>query len=418
MEPERAEKSRGERPRDERPTPVGDAGKRATRRTRFIVGAFALLGAAIIASVVGYRSLTKTPSAIREIGIPEPYARAIVADVNGDGVEDMILVTRVDRGSSGARAADGRFEAFVQAIDGKSGELLFSLEQGPAYTSGALDDKAPPRIVLVASAHRLGVARVGAVGNARITIHELATGAEVKTLPLESSSGRACENRGGPSSPRGTFFFERRSSTSGTVIDLEKATKVAATASTCGEVATANVADVPADAITDRDVWSPRFSHETTLRRGAGPYGGREIAVLTSGLGFLVVDRTSTEDGDAGPRATSDVVGLDVAAGKTLFERSLASLGFTTERVDRIEGTDVGPLLFFSRGSARSAGLALVALLDPERGDKKWSLALPEGDRLSSYTLSKDRVYLKTASRILVVDLASGSEIRSVPPRT
>ena len=395
---------------ESRPKPAVDAGKHEARKTMFIVGAFALVGAVIIASVVGYRSRTKTPTAIREIGRPELHARPVVADVNGDGVEDMILVTRIDRGPSGG-GDDGRFAAFVQAIDGSSGEVLYSLEQGPAYTSGALDAKAPPRIVLVASAHRLGVARVPAAGNASITIHELASGAEVKTLSFEPSSGRACENRGGPSSPRGTFFFERRESPSGTVIDLERATKVAATASTCSEVATPNVADVPADAITDRSAWSPRFSHETKLRRGAGPHGGREVAVLTSGLGFLVVDRTSTEDGDAGLRATTDIVGLDVAAGKTLFERSLASLGFTTQLVDRIEATDLGPLLFF-RGSAG------LALLDPERGDKKWSLALAEGERLSSYTLSKGRVYLKIDSRILVVDLASGTELRSIPPRT
>ena len=118
------------------------------------------------------------------------------------------------------------FVAFVQAIDGSSGDVLYSLKQGPAHTSGALDAKAPPRIVLAASARRLGVARIPAAGNASITIHELASGAEVKTLSFEPSSGRACENRGGPSSRKGTFFFERRESTSGTVIDLEQATRV------------------------------------------------------------------------------------------------------------------------------------------------------------------------------------------------
>jgi hypothetical protein len=167
-----------------------------------------------------------------------------------------------------------------------------------------------------------------------------------------------------------------------------------------------------------------RFSPETTLRKGAGPYGGRTLVVLPSGLGYLTVERSTAEsataDAGAGHTTSSDVVGLDVVAGKTLFERPLASLGLSMGAVERIEATDRGPLLFFADG----AGLAL---LEGQRGDLSWSLPLSKDERIASYTLTSSRLYLHVrrsagghaspdpSPRIVVVDLASGRVLRTLP---
>ena len=423
------------------------ASRRSTGRTLLWVAAAALVSVVVFLGF-GYRASSSTAAlAAREVGVPELYARPVVADVNGDGVEDAILVTGIDRGPDRTEDGEdtwgkdnGRFEAFVQAIDGKDGKVLWSVDTGPAYTSGGNDAKSSARVVLLASKDRVGIARILPAGPSRLTIHELATGKELKSLTFEHATGAVCENRGGPRSPRGTFHFARPGSTSGIVIDLQRGTATAPAPSSCGEVATPNVADVPVDSITDRTPWPERFSPETNLRKGAGPYGGRSIVVLSSGLGFLVVDQrvaqrerepsgpaVAIDDGRAVPsgRANTkiEVVGLDVAAGKTNFERSLASLGFTTQVVDQIEATDEGLVLFFSGSDG-------LALLDAEHGDKKWSLGLPKGHRLSRYTLSNKRAYLhvfgpdpttfgtlskKLGSRVLIVDLATGKYVRSLP---
>lgn len=418
----------------ERVAPVREEDRRravAAARKRVLIALAVLAPLAFLAWRAFHSGSAVKKLSPTAVGIPEPYARPVVADVDGDGVEDVILVTTMDRGRQSSEE-HGRF-AFVQAIDGKDGRVLYSIDQGRANSSGG-DAKSSPRIVLVASKDRLGVARIPATGRTSLTIHELATGKELKELSFEPSTGRACENRGGPSSPKGTFFFERPGGSSGTVVDLDRATATAPARSTCGEVATANVADAPAESSTERTEGAPRFSQETRLRKGAGPYGGKTLVVLSSGLGFLVVDdkgaepgATSASDGgvrpgDSGHGAT-EVVGLDVAAGKTLFERSLASLGFTTQEVDHIEATDRGPLLFFE-------GSAGLALLDATRGDKTWALGLPKGLHISSYTLTKGRAYLhvsgadsttddsvskERSSRVLIVDLANGTYVRSLP---
>lgn len=418
-------------------------------RSRRVVAAVVvalLVVSAVVAVKLAWRASPRaTTLAQAEVGIPELYARPIVVDVDGDGVEDMIVVTAIE-GGAGAREDEagsrhdesGRFDAFVQAIDGKNGTVLYSLAQGPAYSSLGADAKSSPRIVLVAGKGRLGVARVPREGNAAITIHELATGKELASLSFEPSSGRACEYVSGPARFPTRFLFERSGTgTSGTVIDLERATAKAASSS-CGDYTTPSVADVPSDSVTDRTASEGRFSPEIELRKGAGPYGGNMIVVARSGVGFLVtgekpeqppsVEADVTVDAGGGLRpkldnTKIDLVGLDVAAGTTRFVRSLASLGFATQVVDHVEVTERGPLLFFEGAD----GLALV---DAERGDKVWSLPLPNGHRLSSYTLSKARAYLhvfgpgsaskgvvskELGSRILVVDLATGSYVRSVP---
>ncbi len=417
-------------------------------------GAWLVVGIGIVSVLIvgffGYRSTTRTTEiAVREVGVAELYARPVIADVNGDGVEDAILVTGIDRGPDTSEDGEdtwgkenGNFDAFVQAIDGKDGKVLWSVKQGRTYVSTGNDAKTSARIVVLAGKTRIGIARVPASGHANLTIHDLATGKELKQLAFDQVTGAACENRGLPGSPKGTFYFARAGNTSGTVVDLERATATSPAPSSCADLSTTSVADVPAEEITNRTLWSPRYSPETMLRQGAGQYGGRMIVVDGSGRGFVVVARRAAErerepaasgptisidDGDGLParrdNAKIDVVGLDVLNGKTLFERSLASLGFTTQTVDHIEPTDHGPLLFFE-------GNAGLALLDPERGERKWSLALPKGDSLSTYTLSKTRAYLhvfgpdpavygflskKLRSRVLVVDLASGKYVRSLP---
>ncbi|MBN9167499.1 MAG: hypothetical protein BGO98_38790 [Myxococcales bacterium 68-20] len=425
---------------------MAPSNRRSGRVVAAVVGALLVVSGIVVLKLARRASPRATTTVQAEIGIPELYARPIAADVDGDGVEDMIVVTAIENGA-GAREDDevrrtsdqsGRFDALVQAIDGKNGTVLYSLAQGPAYSSLGADAKSSPRIVLVAGKDRLGVARVPQEGNASITIHELATGKELASLSFEPSSGRACEYVSGPARFPNRFLFERSGNgTSGTVIDLERATAKAASSS-CGDYTTPNVADVPADSITNRTAWEPRFSPEIELRKGAGPYGGNMIVVARSGVGFLVTGEKAEEqpsveanvpvDAGGGLRPKLDntkieLVGLDVAAGTTRFVRSLASLGFATQVVDHVEVIERGALLFFEGAD----GLALV---DAEHGDKVWSLPLPDGHRLSSYTLSKTRAYLhvfgpdseshgvvskKLGSRILVVDLATGSSVRSVP---
>jgi serine/threonine protein kinase len=431
-------------PRTDRET----AHSKQTARLVIAVSVAGTLGLTAVVGLLSWRQSNRVVEAAKnEPGIPELYARPIAVDVNADGTEDMIVVSAIDEGPQHREnetddwgIENGRFKAFVQAIDGKDGHVLYSIPQGKAFTSlGAEGKTMSERIVLVARGARLGVARIPATGEASLTLHELRDGKEVKTLSFGASSGRACENMAAsPSAPKGTFWFEGAGGNGGTTVDLEQATVAPAKQSSCAPFETSNVADVPEVAVTDRTKWAPRFSHEMTLRKGTGPWGGREV-VQSGGLGVFLNDKnvpekpatlpTITIDNGGPGRSTDrdntkiDVVAFDLAAGTTRFERSLASLGFGADAVDHVEGTDVGPLLFF-------AGSRGLALLDPNRGDKVWSLPLPKGHHLSSYTLSKTHAYLhvfgpntsifgflskKLGSRILVVDLARGAYIRSVP---
>jgi hypothetical protein len=91
-------------------------------------------------------------------------------------------------------------------------------------------------------------------------------------------------------------------------------------------------------------------------------------------------------------------------------------------RVEMLEGEREFLLIFQGTGG--------LALLDGASGAAKWSLPLPRGHRISSYTISKTRAYLhvfgpdpavygflskKLESRILVADLATGRWVLSVP---
>jgi hypothetical protein len=388
---------------------------------------------------LGRRSSTRTTQIARtQPGVPELYARPIAADVNGDGVEDMVLVASIDRGPRSSGDGEdtwgkihGRFEPFVQAIDGRDGRVLYAIKLGEPYTSLGDEAKTAERVVLVADKDRLGVARVRVTGPSKLGIYNLATGEAVTELSFAASTGRACENVASPKL-KGTFFLEGQGTAPGTTVDLHRATATSTPSSACGAVATPSVADVPVAEVNDRTPWDTRFSHELKLR-GDGPYAGR-IVVQAAGLGVLVSEANG-RDGSAENHPTSDggrppggerddveIVGLDLAAGATRFTRSLASLGLKSQVVDHIEGTSAGALLFFE-------GAGGLALLDVH-GEKKWALPLPKGHRISSYTLSKTRAYLhvlvdapetygvlskKLGSRILVVDLDAGRYVRSIP---
>ncbi|MDF2693270.1 MAG: hypothetical protein K0S65_1653 [Labilithrix sp.] len=380
------------------------AASKKNRRTMVLV----VVAAAIAAVVAGValRSSAPRQSAVAArtmVGVPEAYARPIAVDVNGDGVEDMVLVTSVGG------------DAFVQAIDGRDGHVLYAID--PEVHDAPL--------ALFARGDRLGVARIPASGNASVSIHELASGRSIQSRVLDPANGRICESAGGSkATPKGAFLFEGAASAdassfggsgSVSVVDLASA-KASQAKSRCGPVAKPNVADVPSASSAP----PARFSAETPLRSGAGPYGGRDVVVVPSGLAFLMVDAPVTpgetgapESHDAGA-GTKTVVGLDLLSGTTRFERSLASLGLTTQAVDHIEATEKGALLFFE-------GDAGVALLDAEHGDRRWTMELPKGHRLASYTLSPTRLYLHVRSadhasaKILVVDLTSGAAVQSIP---
>ena len=425
------------------PRCAGSARGAALRRRRWIAGA--IVATALVASVALVASRRASPEAAAAplpAGAPAHYGRPVIADANGDGVEDMIFVAAVERGPSSSDQAGprdaSRVELFVQTIDGATGAVLHSISAGRASSSG--DDEAG-RVVLVTSVGRLGVARIAAGGHAEMTIHELRSGATVATLSFEHATGRACEDDG--PSRGGAFVFEAKGGAPGTSIDLERGASSPAKMA-CGDVAQASVADAPVAPGADPADWPARFSHEMKLRKGTGPYGGR-LVVQSGILGVFVQGRVARgaalhEDadaaatsGDVDAAATSSpadaapaagdapaVVAFDLAEGKTRFERSLASLGLAAEAVDHLEGTTRGPLLFL-----RGAGG--LALLDAERGDQVWALRLPRGERLSRYTLTRTRAYLhvvdadpsappaKRGARVLVVDLERGAYVRSVP---
>lgn len=423
-----------------------DLGSNTNRR--FVALVCALVAIPVVAGVAlgihGKQSKTAAVAA-SEPAVPELYARPIAVDVNGDGVEDIVFVGAIDAGPRSSEddgvdtwgIENGHFEPFVQALDGRDGHVLYSIKLGEAYTSLGNDAKSSERIVLFASSARLGVARVPEVGNARVSIHELATGKETKHFTIEESSGRACVHRGSSAAAaKGTFSFDAPGGRPGTLVDLDRMASTPAE-SACDDVATPDVADVPSNEITNRTVWQTRFSRETSLRSDVGAWNGKPV-VASAGLAVFVDDRNPTVRPSTEPTVSFsnggstavgvdngriDIVGLDVANGKTRFVRSLASLGLTTQTVDHLEGTDAGSLLFFSDG----AGLALV---EPTRGDLRWLLALSGGDRIASYTLTKTRAYLhvfgpgntvfgflskKLASRILTVDLERGAIVGAIP---
>jgi hypothetical protein len=411
-------------------SPAGARGTPRNRQTIALVVGGALVAGMLALVVFGSSSSRKPPAAARTtVGVPEPYARPIALDINGDGEEDVVLVTSFP----GSKPSVEEREVVVQAIDGRDGHVLYALAPGESALPGAR-----PSVALVARGSRLGVANVLAGGPGTISIHEIANGRTIATLALEPATGRVCQSAGGSKAkPKGAFLFEgvpgpdaQVPSFGGrpvSVVDLDRAT-VNQVTSSCGPLATTNVADGAMPSASEHGMWPLRFSPEVPLRKGAGPYGGNDVVALPSGLAFLVVDGASPSQGgaaasDAGtepPSVGPMVVGLDLAQGITRFERSLESTGVKAHAIERIEATEKGPLFFFGDDAG-------IALLDAERGDRRWSLELPKEHRLASYTLSPTRIYLHvfvpnddpakraSSSKILVVDLASGALVRSLP---
>ena len=455
---ERLERARNER-RQERDAEPGDAqAERSANRTMIVV---MLVSGAVIAAIVGFCSMRSPGNAgaiaSTTVGVPELYARPLAVDVNGDGVEDLVSVMGVDGGPHASEDDDdawgkenGRFEAYVQAIDGANGQVLYALPMGKAYTSLGNEAKTSRRITLVTNDRRLGVARIPPSGAATMTIHDLATGKELGKLSLDSLTGAIHEvTRGAGPSAHSAFVFERVGGAIATEVDLLAATAKPwapddATSRSARGPSTANVADAPVSEITSLTRLPVRYSRDVSVAEGAFRGSTATIAASASkaarGRAVLVVSPRTSDEPEAAPGITvttgeltgsrrdntkTNVVGIDLPDGAKRFDRSLASLGFTREVVDRVEmlDGDRGVLLFFQGASG-------LALLDSSSGATRWALPLPEGARLSSYTLSATRAYLhvfgsdaavygylsrKLASRILVADLTTGRWVRSVP---
>lgn len=446
---ERIAQARKERQeRGEAEANTKQAERKNNRMALVLVGGGVITLTAIVLPIYWHDATRTSRSAQSTIGVPELYARPIALDVNGDGVEDIITTVGIDRGPSGDDDGpdtwgieNGHFDAFVQAVDGKSNKVLWAKKQGSAYTSLGNEAVSSPRIVLAARGNRIAIARVPNTGAVSISVVDRRTGDDLGGTKLGAASGVACD---GPTDT--TVIFEGLSGSPGAILDLEKVTARTDPSATCrSTVKVPHIADVPGTNLTNLTKWTPRFSREVKIE--SGPLNGRVASAEAGGaLGVLTVDQrtpsakapapapapqgiTITTDygggvAEGGPDNTKlEVTAVQLGTGTKRWARSLASLGFTREVVDHIEMTSLGPLLFFQQ----SAG---VALLDAETGARKWSRGLPKGHVLSSYTISKKGLHLhvfgpdpavygflskKLGSRILTVDLATGRYVRSIP---
>jgi serine/threonine protein kinase len=438
-------------------SPIGEDGVMTGRQSLILTAALLIgtvgIGGGVWAYTAHRESSRAVAAAASTIGMPQLYARPISVDVNGDGTDDILIVNAVD---NGVRTDDdgrpesydvehGRFIDFVQAIDGKDGRILYSIKVGEGFVSvGPPNDKSV-RAALIASKTRLGVVRLTRSPTERteIEIYELATGKSIKTIKIDASTGKVC------ATAKGLFQLDRATFSTVTTLDLDKATFTTNEGWSCS-LATPNVADAPASSdlkerITSITVPSARFSAALPLRTG-GPYQGDEV-VSAGGIAVLVHDGNKSpkqkekeekptgititmdnavdaQSGGGPDNGKIDIVGLDLGTNEVRFKSSLASLGFTTQTIDHIEGTLDGTLVFFKG----AAGLAFIDMT----GRRKWAMGLPKGTRLSSYTLAKSRVYLhvygpdssqaiysnlskKLKSRLVSIDLETGAWWRSLP---
>jgi hypothetical protein len=370
---------------------------------------------------------------------PELYARALVADVNGDGDEDVVSAVGVDQLAANVDpndpniwgAKDGRFSAYVQAVSGKTGAVLYTLgDYGGTYVSTGTKPETRTRTVLALREKKLVVARVAAASTT-FEIVDASTGKQLRKATAGALSGAGCDAQAG-------LWFESQTVGEGVVLDVNSGTVTPTVhPSECTGAATATIAGAPiAEGILNRGQWKPFFGDEVKIP--SGKYAG-VTAHARNGLAVLVdtkkkpaasVSGPTVTYGDVGAESGGDdnglisIVGVDASTGDVRWERSLAALGLVKETVDRVDiGPTGGPIVFL-RGEG-----GFVALF-PKTGLARFRLPLPEKTILAQYTLSERDVVLhvfayqdsvfsflskRLASRYLVADYTTGQYLKSFP---
>jgi len=410
-------------------------------RRRLVLGAVAasLVSLSGIVSFLLLRGPTSTtPVNVASAAPPEIYARPLVVDTNGDGVEDVIQVVGVEQGpqTSGEDGedtyakTDGRFLPHVQAIDGATGKPLYTLAGlGASFASNPSLEGKMPRTVLAALSKRLLVVHVNP-NDTVVDAVDLGTGKRVQSATFEPVSGLACMRDG-------KLVLARRGITGGVVVDVATlARRTEAPSEPCPPgSASPLVADAPDPKASSQSPLEARFS--VPARVTSGPDVGAAAVRSGGRLAYVRVPAQakgpptslprisfSEAGGQAGGKDNTEirVVIADATTGSEIAAPSLADLGLPTETVAHLVfvGADVLAVLEGESGLVRMSA----------DGKARWRRQLPKGTRVLSYTLTAERAYLHTVetettiygflskkvrSRTLVLDLVKGTWIRSIP---
>ncbi len=417
-------------------------------KNRALVVVCLMVGGLVVAGLAAAISSTRTKAKDLSAnastpGAPELYARPLAVDVNGDGITDLITAVGVDEGPHARDddgnddwgADNGHYLSYVQAIDGKSGRVLYHLgDYGKTYSSLGVDQKERTRVVLAAKDGVLVVARSLSTSTA-IDLVALSDGKPIKTAKAEGTTGAACDSASG-------IFLTGATSRGGAagllIVPKDATIKSAARPLDCSTTAVANVADAPtSEGITNRGQNPPYFGAESAIV--AGRYTGR-TARAHDGLGVFIekkqggeapnptgpmVSFTDNSTPGRGPDNGSIlVVGVEVATGVVRWETSLASLGVMQDSPDRVDIGPAGPVLIL-------AGDGGIVALDAKTGKARFTQPFPAQTTVAQYTLTADRGFFhvfgygnnviygflskKLESRTLIVDFNKKTIAASVP---
>ncbi len=402
-----------------------------------VVGGVAAAIASTRAQAKDLSTNASTPAA------PELYARPLAVDVNGDGITDLVTAVGVDEGPHARDddgnddwgAENGHYLSYVQAIDGKSGRVLYHLgSYGKTYSSLGVDTKERTRVVLAVKDGVLVVARSLSTSTG-IDLVAAIDGKAIKSAQAEGTTGAACDSASG-------IFLTGSTSKGGAagllIVPKDATIKSAPRPPDCSTTAVANVADAPtSEGITNRGQKPPYFGAESVI--GGGRYAGR-TARAHDGLGVFIEKKQGGEalksagptvsfTDDSSPGRGPDngsilVVGVEIATGVVRWESSLASLGVTQDSPDRVDIGPGGPVLLL-------AGDGGIVVLDPKTGKARFTQPFPAQTTVAQYTLTADRGFFhvfgygnnstygflskKLESRTLVVDFGKKGLAASIP---
>jgi hypothetical protein len=280
---------------------------------------------------------------------PEIYAKPVLADVDGDGALDVVFAGGRDigpdpevEGTDTHWKEHGRYATVVQAVSGRTGEPLYTLD-GLDGTYGP-DPKASGflKVGLAATDEDLVIVSVGPSGS-RVHVHRLRSGELRKTLePPRRLSGRLCVVEGAVVMEAEVGFV---------ALDAAALTLDQKTTRGCdGKADDARVASAPLDRVSSR---APLEAELEEVPVPSGPYAARRAR--SNGERFALLDdhspppyvgaRSPSLDpgGGLAPGFRSDSREMDIVVlderGAVHAKRSLFDLGLTYGLLHRIELT-------------------------------------------------------------------------------